>query len=73
MILPPRSREKQAQSDAIASDVERFLKKRGNSIEVLGNTPLRDAQSMRTIERNKLLLQNKQDRRRRRRSGDEEE
>ena len=27
MILPPRSRQKQAESDAIAADIARFLKK----------------------------------------------
>lgn len=74
MILPPRSRQKQAESEAIAADVARFLKKEGNAIEVLGNTPIREGKSMKAIERAKLLLVKRQDReRRRRRMSDEEE
>lgn len=57
MILPPRSRQKQAQSDAIASDVAAFLKKKGSRIEVLGPTPLREAKSVREANRDKLLFQ----------------
>ncbi|MCH6484275.1 hypothetical protein MMG85_11970 [Pseudoxanthomonas sp. LH2527] len=74
MILPPRSRQKQAESDAIAADVARFLKKKGNAIEVLGNSPIREGKSMKAIERAKLLLIKRQNReRRRRRLSDEEE
>lgn len=74
MILPPRSRQKQAESDAIAADLARFLKKKGNAIEVLGNSPIREGKSMKAIERAKLLLVKQQNReRRRRRLADEEE
>lgn len=74
MILPPRSRQKQAESDAIAADVECFLKKKGNAIEVLGNSPIREGKSMKDIERAKLLLIKRQNReRKRRRMSDEEE
>ena len=73
MILPPRSRQEQAESDAIAADIARFLKK-GARIEVLGNTPIREGKSMKAIERAKLLLIKQQNReRRRRRLSDEEE
>lgn len=74
MILPPRSRQKQAESDAIAADVARFLKKKGNAIEVLGITPIRDGKSMKAAERAKLELLKQQNRERRRRTlSDEEE
>ena len=74
MILPPRSRQKQAESDAIAADIASFLKKKGARIEVLGNTPIREGRSMKAIERAKLLLIKQQNReRRRRRLSDEEE
>jgi len=74
MMLPPRSRQKQAESDAIAADLARFLKKKGNAIEVLGVTPIRNGKSMKAIERAKLQLLKQQDRERRRRSlSDEEE
>ena len=53
MILPPRSRQKQAESDAIAADIASFLKKKGARIEVLGNTPIREGKSMKAIERAK--------------------
>ncbi|WP_447940128.1 hypothetical protein [Pseudoxanthomonas mexicana] len=76
MILPPRSRQKQAQSDGIAADVAAFLKKRGNRIEVLGPTPLRDGHAAREANRNKLIFEKAEAARaqeRRRRGSDEEE
>ena len=76
MILPPRSRQKQAQSDAIARDVASFLQKRGNAIEVLGNTPLRIGKSAREASRDKLIFLKAEAARaadRRRRQPDEEE
>jgi hypothetical protein len=74
MILPPRSRQKQAESEAIAADLARFLEKEGNRIEVLGNTPIHEGKSMKAIERAKLVLIKQQNReRRRRRLSDEEE
>lgn len=75
MILPPRSRQKQAESDAIARDVTTFLKKRGNRIEILGPTPLREGKSVRDANRDKLLFLKAEAARKteRRRARDEEE
>lgn len=70
MILPPRSRQKQRESDDIAVHTARFLATRGNHIEVL---PAFGAPMKSPTKTRRELHNESGERAKRRRKRDEEE